>query len=85
MPTKEQLENRVRELEEENDSEVRSLCLEDIDWENDRFRLKRSKTRRTQTSPLTATVGSTILRYLRKVQRNLTIYCSEKAFPIQNV
>jgi integrase/recombinase XerD len=48
--------------------EVRSLCLEDIDWENDRFHLKRSKTRRTQTLPLTATVGSAILRYLRKVR-----------------
>jgi site-specific recombinase XerD len=48
--------------------EVRSLCLEDIDWDNDRFHLKRSKTRRTQTLPLTATVGSAILRYLRKVR-----------------
>lgn len=48
--------------------EVRSLCLEDIDWENDRFHLKRNKTRRTQTLPPTATVGSSILRYLRKVR-----------------
>ncbi len=48
--------------------EVRSLCLEDIDWENDRFHLRRSKTRRTQTLPLTATVGAAILRYLKEVR-----------------
>ena len=48
--------------------EVRSVCLEDIDWENDRFHLRRSKTRRTQTLPLTATVGAAILRYLREVR-----------------
>jgi len=48
--------------------EVRSLCLEDIDWENDRFHLWRSKTRRTQTLPLTATVGAAILRYLKEVR-----------------
>ena len=48
--------------------EVRSLCLEDIDWENDCFHLRRSKTRRTQILPLTATVGAAILRYLRKVR-----------------
>ena len=48
--------------------EVRTLCLEDIDWENDRFHLRRSKTRRTQVLPLTATVGAAILRYLRKVR-----------------
>jgi site-specific recombinase XerD len=48
--------------------EVRSLCLEDIDWENDLFHLWRSKTRRTQTLPLTTTVGAAILRYLREVR-----------------
>jgi len=48
--------------------EVRSLCLEDIDWENDRFHLWRSKTRRTQILPLTATVGAAILRYLKEVR-----------------
>jgi len=48
--------------------EVHSLCLEDIDWEKDRLHLWRSKTRRTQTLPLTATVGAAILRYLREVR-----------------
>ena len=48
--------------------EVRSLCLEDIDWENDRFHLRRSKTRRTQILPLTLTAGAAILRYLREVR-----------------
>jgi integrase len=48
--------------------EVRSLCLEDIDWENDCFHLWRSKTRRTQPLPLIATVGAAILRYLKEVR-----------------
>ncbi len=48
--------------------EVRSLCLEDIDWEKDRLHLWRSKTRRTQILPLTDTVGASILRYLREVR-----------------
>ncbi len=48
--------------------EVRSLRLEDIDWENDRLRVCRSKARRTQTFPLPATVANSILRYLREVR-----------------
>jgi integrase len=48
--------------------EVRSLCLEDIDWDNDRLQLRRSKTSRTQILRLSATVGSEILRYLRDVR-----------------
>jgi integrase/recombinase XerD len=52
--------------------EVRSLRLEDIDWENDRLHLWRSKTRRTQTFPLTATVGAAVSRYLREVRPRTT-------------
>jgi site-specific recombinase XerD len=48
--------------------EVRSLRLEDIDWENDRLHLWRSKTRCTQTFPLCTTVAVSILRYLREVR-----------------
>lgn len=53
--------------------EVRSLCLEDIDWENDRLRVWRSKACRTQTFPLTATVGNSILRYIRDVRPRTTL------------
>lgn len=52
--------------------EVRSLRLEDIDWRNDLLHLWRSKTRRTQTFPLTATIGAAILRYLREVRPRTT-------------
>jgi integrase/recombinase XerD len=45
--------------------EVRSLRLEDVDWESSRLHLWRSKTCRTQTLPLYATVAASILRYLR--------------------
>ena len=48
--------------------EVRTLRLEDIDWENDHLHLWRSKTRRTQTFPLCTTVAVSILRYLREVR-----------------
>ena len=48
--------------------EVRSLHLEDIDWENDRLRVCRSKARRTQIFRLPATVANSTLRYLREVR-----------------
>ena len=48
--------------------EVRSLRLEDIDWDTDLLHLWRSKSRRTQTFPLAATVGAAILRYLKEVR-----------------
>ena len=52
--------------------EVRSLRLEDIRWESDCLNLWRSKTRRTQTFPLIATVGAAILRYLKEVRPRTT-------------
>ena len=49
-------------------SEVLRLRLEDINWENDRIRVWRSKARRRQSFALVATVGNAILRYLKEVR-----------------
>ena len=45
--------------------EVRRLCLNDIDWAQDRIRFIRSKSRREETAPLETRVGNAIARYLR--------------------
>lgn len=50
-------------------SEVARLRLEDIDWENSRLSVYRSKQRKAQTYPLTSTVGHAIIRYLRTVRQ----------------
>jgi integrase len=44
--------------------EVRTLRLEDLDWENNLINVPRTKGRRTQCYPLVGTVGDAILRYL---------------------
>lgn len=50
-------------------SEVLRLKLEDIDWYNELLIINRSKQhRRTQTYPLSHTVGEAILRYLKEVR-----------------
>jgi integrase/recombinase XerD len=49
-------------------SEVRRLRLDDIDWENEVIRVRRSKQRKTQEYPLTQEVGEAILRYLKYVR-----------------
>lgn len=49
-------------------SEVLGLRLDDIDWENDRISIWRSKARRRQSFALIATVGNAILRYLKEVR-----------------
>ncbi len=49
-------------------SDVRRLCLENLDWENETIHLFRSKQRKTQHYPLVKEVGEAILRYLRKVR-----------------
>ena len=49
-------------------SEVASLSLEDIDWENNLIYVSRPKQRRTQTYPLTPVVGNAIICYLRNVR-----------------
>ncbi len=45
--------------------EVRRLCLDDIDWSNDRIRVVRSKSGQQQTVPLDPGVGNAIAHYLR--------------------
>lgn len=48
--------------------EVRGLRLEDIDWENDRLIIRRSKQRCMQQYPLDADTGRALLRYLRRAR-----------------
>lgn len=48
--------------------EVRHLCLDDLDWENETIRVVCPKTTRVRTSPLVRSVGDAILRYLREVR-----------------
>ena len=48
--------------------EVLALRLDDIDWENDRISVWRSKARKRQSFALVATVGNAILRYLKEVR-----------------
>jgi site-specific recombinase XerD len=48
--------------------EVAGLRLEDIDWEQDRLMVLRSKQRRKQVYPLVPSVGQAIIRYLTAVR-----------------
>ena len=48
--------------------EVRHLCLEDIDWEQEVIWVRRPKQRKTQRYPLSPAVGEAIVRYLREVR-----------------
>ena len=48
--------------------EVARLRLENIDWENSRLSVYRSKQRKPQTYPLISTVGNALIRYLRTVR-----------------
>jgi len=49
-------------------SEVVRLRLGDIEWEHELIHFTRSKSSRTQTFPLSRTVGDAILRYLQDVR-----------------
>lgn len=49
--------------------EVARLRLENIDWENNRLSVYRSKQRKPQTYPLVSTVGQAIIRYLRTARQ----------------
>jgi integrase/recombinase XerD len=49
-------------------AEVRSLSIDDIDWEREIIRIRRSKQLKTQQYPLVHEVGVTIIRYLREVR-----------------
>ena len=63
-------------------SEVANLRLEDIDWENNRIAVPRSKRRGTQTYPLTPVAGNAIVRYLKSVRpqcRRREIFLTIKA------
>ena len=48
--------------------EVGALRVEDIDWERDMLRVFRPKTGRTDTFPLTPSVGNALMDYLLKVR-----------------
>lgn len=48
--------------------EVSALRVEDIDWERDLLRVFRPKTGRTDTFPLTPSIGNALLDYLLKVR-----------------
>ena len=48
--------------------ELRGLQLDDIDWEQETVRVRRSKSGRTNIYPLSRGVGLTILNYLRDVR-----------------
>ncbi len=50
------------------DSEVCHLRLEDFDWEQQTFRLKRSKLGPIQQFPLVQTVEQALIRYLKEVR-----------------
>ena len=49
-------------------SEACGLTLDDVDWANEKLRLRRLKNRRIQEFPLTAEVGNAILKYLQNVR-----------------
>ena len=49
-------------------TEVATLRLEDIDWENDLITVSRVKGRGRQIYPLSVTVGNAILRYLLEIR-----------------
>jgi site-specific recombinase XerD len=48
--------------------EVSRLTLDDLDWANEKIRVRRLKNRRIQEYPLTSEVGNAILKYLQKVR-----------------
>ena len=48
--------------------EVGALRVEDIDWERDLLRVFRPKTGRTDTFPLTSSIGNALMDYLLKVR-----------------
>jgi integrase/recombinase XerD len=48
--------------------EVCGLRLDDLDWANEKLRIRRPKIKRIQEFPLNAEVGNAILKYLQKVR-----------------
>ena len=56
------------------DSEACRLQLEDFNWEQGTFRIKRSKRGPIQQFPLTQTVGRALIRYLKEVRPRQSTY-----------
>jgi integrase/recombinase XerD len=50
--------------------EVCRLTLDDVNWSEEKIRVRRMKNKRIQDFPLTAEVGNAILKYLCKVRPN---------------
>src|SRR5262249_23151095 len=48
--------------------DVRALRLDDLDWEKEMICIRRPKSRRQQSYPLSYTVGEAIVRYLKEVR-----------------
>jgi integrase/recombinase XerD len=48
--------------------EVRTLKLDDVDWQRNLLFIPRTKGRRTEPYPLSPTVGEAIIRYLERVR-----------------
>jgi site-specific recombinase XerD len=71
-------------------SEVRRLTLEDLDWENERLIISRSKPQgHTQVYPLVRTVGDAIVRYLKEARppcacRELFVATKAPVQPLSN-
>lgn len=51
-------------------SEIKYLCLEDIDWKNEIIYVKRAKQSKSQAFPLSKSIGEAIINYLKKVRQN---------------
>ena len=67
--------------------EVRTLQLDDLDWENETLRVHRPKTGRTDLFPLSRAVGQAIVRYLvdarpRRPERALFLALSAPIRPL---
>jgi len=67
--------------------EVRTLQLDDLDWENETLRVHRPKTGRTDLFPLSRAVGQAIIRYLvdvrpRRPERALFLTLSAPIRPL---
>jgi integrase/recombinase XerD len=67
-------------------SEVRQVRFDDLDWDNERIIIHRSKPRpHTQTYPLVRTVGTAIVRYVQEARppcASRTLFVATKA-PVQ--
>jgi site-specific recombinase XerD len=53
-------------------SEACGLTLDDVDWANEKLRVRRLKNKRIQEFPLTAEVGNAILKYLQNVRPRIS-------------